>query len=85
MPTGPAVPSFKHSESRAAARTKDLFWLVGTYDTRRPGMRSKITRVFVYSFYGARPSARFDAGLVNPDGTPRAAYSVFAKHAGTYR
>ncbi len=56
-----------------------------TYDTRRRGMRSKITRLFVYSFYGARPGARFDAGLVNPDGTPRQAYTAFAKAARTHR
>ena len=33
-------------------------------------MRSKITRLFVYTFFGEAPSARFDAGLVNPDGSP---------------
>ena len=48
-------------------------------------MRAKITRLFVYSFYGAQTSARFDAGLVNPDGTPRTAYSTFAKNARTHR
>jgi len=48
-------------------------------------MRSKITRLFVYSFYGGEPSDRFDAGLVNPDGTPRQAFSVFAKNARTRR
>ena len=63
------LPSFKRSPSRAAARTKGLFRLADRYDTRRPGMRSKITRLYVvYSFFGAEPSARFDAGLVDPDG-----------------
>jgi hypothetical protein len=79
------LPSFKHSESRAAARTKDMFRLADTYDTRRRGMRSKITRLFVYSYYGAELSARFDAGLVNPDGSPRQALSVFSKNARTHR
>jgi Glycosyl hydrolase catalytic core len=79
------APSFKYSPSRAAARTKGLFRLVNAYDTRRRGMRSKVTRLFVYSFYGADPGARFDAGLVNPDGTPRKAFSVFAKNARTHR
>ena len=79
------LPSFKPSESRAAARTKGMFRLADTYDTRRRGMRSKITRLFVYSFYGAEPGARFDAGLVNPDGTPRKAFSVFANNARTHR
>ena len=45
------------------------------------GMRSKLTRLFVYSFYGSEPSARFDAGLVNPDGSPLEAFSIFAKNA----
>ena len=73
------------AESRAAARTKGLFRLVDNYDTRRRGMRSKIARLFVYSFYGAEPSARFDAGLVNPDGAPRKACSVFRKNARKHR
>jgi hypothetical protein len=79
------APSFKLSPSRAAARTKGLFRLVNRYDSRRRGMRSKVTRLFVYSFYGAQPGARFDAGLVNPDGTPRKAFSVFANNARTHR
>jgi hypothetical protein len=79
------LPSFRHSPSRAAARTKGLFRLVENYDTRRRGMRSKIARLFVYSFYGAEPSARFDAGLVNPDGSPRMALSVFRNNARKHR
>jgi hypothetical protein len=62
-----------------------MFRLVDDYDTRRRGMRSKITGLFVYSFSGADPSARFDAGLVNPDGTPRKAFSVVAETARTRR
>jgi hypothetical protein len=79
------LPSFKRSTSRAAARTKDMFKLVNRYDTKRRGMRSKITRLFVYTFYGVAPSARFDAGLVNPDGSPRPAYNVFKKNAAKHR
>src|SRR5215210_6085173 len=79
------LPSFKRSPSRAAARTKGMFRLVNRYDTRRAGMRSKITRLFVYTFYGEDSSARFDAGLVNPDGSPRPAFGVFAKNARNHR
>jgi hypothetical protein len=79
------LPSFKRSPSRAAARTRGMFRLVNTYDTRRRGMRSKITRLFVYTWFGEPPSARFDAGLVNPDGTPRKAFSVFRKNARKHR
>ena len=79
------LPSFKRSTSRAKARTKDMFKLVNQYDSRRRGMRSKITRLFVYTWFGEEKSARFDAGLVNPDGSPRPAFSVFAKNVRTHR
>ncbi len=78
-------PSFKRSPRRAASRTKGLFRLVKRYDTKRRGMRSKITRLFVYTFYGEDSSARFDAGLVNPDGSERPAFRVFAKNARKHR
>jgi len=78
-------PSFRRSTSRAKARTKGLFKLVNRYDTKRRGMRSKITRLFVYTFYGEDSSARFDAGLMNPDGTPRPAFSVFKTNAVKHR
>jgi putative glycosyl hydrolase len=79
------LPSFKRSPSRAAKRTKGMFRLVNKYDTRRRGMRSKITRLFVYTWFGETRSARFDAGLVNPDGSPRKAFSVFRKNARRHR
>ena len=79
------LPSFKRSPSRAASRTKGMFKLVNRYDTRRRGMRSKITRLFVYTWFGEPSSARFDAGLVNPDGSPRKAFSVFRDNARTHR
>src|SRR6185503_18695769 len=51
------LPSFKRSTSRAKARTTGMFKLVNRYDTKRRGMRSKITRLFVYTFYGEDSSA----------------------------
>jgi hypothetical protein len=79
------LPSFKRSTKRAKSRTTGLFKLVNRYDTRRRGNRSKITRLFVYTFFGEDKTARFDAGLVNPDGTPRPAFSVFKKNARKHR
>ena len=79
------LPSFKRSTSRAKARTTGMFKLVNRYDTKRPGNRSKITRLFVYTFFGEASSARFDAGLVNPDGSPRPAFGVFKKNAVKHR
>jgi hypothetical protein len=76
---------FRYSESRAAARTRWMFRLASRFDTKRRGLRSTIARVFVYRWYGEPPGAHFDAGLVNPDGSPRRAYSVVAKHARSRR
>jgi hypothetical protein len=72
---------FRYSESRAANRTRWMFRLADRYERRRRGLRSRITRLFVYCWFGEPPGAHFDAGLVNPDGTPRRAYSVVAEHA----
>jgi hypothetical protein len=74
---------FRYSEARAANRTRWMFRLADRYDTRRRGMRSKVTRLFVYRWFGEPPGAHFDAGLVNPDGSPRLAYSVFRRFAGS--
>ena len=79
------LPSFKRSTSRAKSRTTGMFKLVNRYDTKRRGMRSKITRLFVYTYYGEPSTARFDAGLVNADGSPRPAFSVFKKNARKHR
>ena len=72
---------FGYSERRAANRTRWMFRLAERYDRRRRGLRSAIARVYVYRWFGEPPGAHFDAGLVNPDGTPRRAYFVVANHA----
>jgi hypothetical protein len=76
---------FRYSPSRAAARTKWMFQLANRYDSRQRGMRSKITQLYVYRWFGEGRSARFDAGLVNPNGSPRKAYNVFKRFAKTHR
>jgi hypothetical protein len=76
---------WRYSEARAARRTRWMFRLADRYDSRHRGMRSRITRLFIYQWFGAPPGARFDAGLVDPDGTPRAAYFVLQKHAPAHR
>jgi hypothetical protein len=76
----------KYSESRANKATKWMFTLANRYDSRRAGMRSKITRLFVYKWFGeASRSARFDAGLVNADGSPRRHYATFRRNAVRHR
>jgi hypothetical protein len=62
-----------------------MFKLANRYDSRKRGLRSKITQLYVYQWWGAPRGARFDAGLVNPDGSPRKAYRVFAKTAKKHR
>ncbi len=74
-------PQFAYSEVRAANRTRWMFRLAGRYDERRRGLRSRITRLYAYRWYGEPPGAHFDAGLVDPDGSPRRAYSVFRRYA----
>jgi hypothetical protein len=78
------LPSFKRSEQRQANRTKYMFQLADKYDRRRSGMRSRITRLYNYQWTGVRRSARFDAGLVNPNGSARKAYTQFKKSAKRY-
>jgi hypothetical protein len=76
---------FKYSTSRAAKRTKWMFTLANRYDSRKRGMRSKVTQLYIYKWFGERRGARFDAGLVNPSGSPRKAYSVVRKFSRTHR
>ena len=75
----------KFSTSRQAKRTSWMFKLANRYDSRRPGLRSTITQLFVYRWFGEARGARFDAGLVSAGGTPRKAYNVFARVARTHR
>ena len=58
-----------------------MFKLADTYDRRRSGCAGKITRLYNYQWTGVAEVARFDAGLVNPDGSPRKAYRQFKKSA----
>ena len=71
------APNFPYSLSRAAARTKYMFSLADRYSRRRPGLRSRIARIYPYAWTGVARTGGFDAGLTNPDGSLRPAYSVF--------
>ncbi len=70
--------SFPYSESRAAHRLSTMFSLANRY------RRSGIKRIYVYNWTGAAPGARFDAGLTDPDGTPRAGYTYLRKKLRSY-
>jgi hypothetical protein len=62
-----------------------MFSMVSKYDSRRRGLKGRITRLYNYQWTGAPRSARFDAGLVNENGTPRKAYKVFKQKAKRYK
>ena len=62
---------FPRSPKRAASRTKYMFRLARGY--------RRVQRIYVYRYYGEPRSARFDAGLVNPNGSARPAYKQFRK------
>src|SRR3954447_21164125 len=70
---------FKTSASRAASATKYMFQLADRYDSTRKGYKSKVTRIYVYRWWG-EPDGTFDSGLVNPDGTARPAFTQFKKY-----
>jgi hypothetical protein len=79
------LPQFPRSESRQASRTKYMFSLANKYDSKRAGLRSKITRLYNYQYTGSPKSARFDAGLVNPNGSTRKAFKAFKKAAASHK
>jgi hypothetical protein len=60
--------NFPCSETRARNRLRNMFSLARKYRT------SGVQRLYVYNWSGPGCDARFDAGLVNPDGTPRPGY-----------
>ena len=62
---------FPYSPKRAAARTKYMFTLARKY--------KRVTRIYVYRWFGEPRTARFDAGLVNPDGSSRPGLTQFRK------
>src|SRR5215204_6485669 len=54
---------FKYSLKRAAARTKYMFSLAKK--------NKRVKRIYVYRWFGEPRNARFDAGLVGPNGESR--------------
>ena len=54
-----------------------MFQLADRYTVRRRGMRSKITRLYPYQWTGSPRGAGWDAGMTDPDGSPRKSYYTF--------
>ena len=60
--------AFPCSQTRASHRLRNMFSIANRY--RRDGL----DRIYVYSWTGPGCTARFDAGLTNPDGSVRPGY-----------
>ncbi len=63
---------FKANQNRQLKATKYMF--------RVAKADKKVKRLYVYTWFGVPRSARFDAGLVGPDGKPRKAYAEVRKN-----
>ena len=76
--------SFPSSESRQASRIKNMFTHASRYKSRG------VQRVYSYNFFGIENGTtcssrwHFDAGLVDPDGTPRPVFFTFKRKLGSY-
>ena len=76
--------SFPYSEARQASRIKNMFTYASRYRTRG------VQRVYSYNFFGLETGTgcgtrcRFDAGLVNADGTPRPVFHTFKSKLARY-
>ena len=76
--------SFRYSESRQASRIRNMFTYASRYRSRG------VERVYSYNFFGIETgpgcggTCRFDAGLVNPDGTPRPVFDVLRSRIASY-
>jgi hypothetical protein len=75
--------SFPYNEARQASRMRNMFTYASRYRSRG------VERVYSYNFFGIEnggcgTTCRFDAGLVDPDGTPRPVFSVFKSKIAAY-
>ena len=72
-------PHFPTNQARAARAIKYMFSQAKFYNRHRSGMRSKVTRLYDYRWFGDKKSARFDAGLVEPNGKARKTLTAFKR------
>jgi hypothetical protein len=70
--------NWRYSTRRAANRLGYLFKVTKRY-------RRSIKRLYIYNWTGAPRGFRFDAGLVNPDGSRRPGYRVVARNIKRFR
>jgi hypothetical protein len=63
--------NFPRDEQRAARAT--------AYAIKQARDNKRVGRIYLYNWTGTDPKARFDAGLIAPDGTARPAFDVLRK------
>lgn len=71
--------NLKASPASAVKAMKYLFALARKFGKKRRGYKSRITRLYPYDFGPTPAGSRFDASLVNPDGTPRPVFDIFSQ------
>jgi hypothetical protein len=65
---------YPYSLSRANKAVEYMFKLAAS--------NPRITRLYIYNWYGGTSETRFDAGLVDANGVPRPAYYTVLQHLG---
>lgn len=70
--------SFPYSPKRAKSRLSTMFKIANKF------RRSGVERLYIYNWKGAERDARFDAGLTNPDGSPRPGLEYVIKKVRRY-
>jgi hypothetical protein len=71
---GSGFPGGTTGQKRAAKALKLMFKIADS--------NSRIKRLYIFQWTGSPSSARFDAGLTNPNGTARPGYDVVKSHIG---
>jgi hypothetical protein len=70
--------SWPYNQRRAASRLSYMFKITRRY-------RRHIKRLYIYNWTGAPRGFRFDAGLINPNGSRRPGYRVVARNIKRYK
>lgn len=68
--------NLRPTETKAVRGIRNMFALAARYDSRPRGYKARVSRVYQYNFR-EQPDARFDAALLDPDGSPRKTYASF--------
>jgi hypothetical protein len=71
---GAGFPGGSKGQTRAAKALELMFKIADS--------NGRIKRLYIFQWTGSSSRARFDAGLMNPNGTQRPGYKVVARHVG---